>query len=469
MITWDDPDRRYYQHGLDRGVLYPSNLPVGQLQATNYVFNPRAQVNTNLWSTYGTNTTLARVADGTKWAFQIGKSLAGSQIGMRTATATGMGSRPTGTQVTISAEIKNPVGQVGTQFQIIPRDDTNNDSVIMTTVTSGSLLTTVPADGQWHRIYVTGIIKAARNLEGIYISKNVTATLADLFQVRNVQVNDGALVPFFDGDSPDDLNYYDWTGTPYASTSTSRLITNRAFPWNGLVSVDEGGEGGSEILYRDGQIYLADVEPSDFLMSLQTIMYPDLFAECLGIPKVVDGFYVDNQKPKRFSMSYRSLVGSGTRGDMFGYQLHLVYNAMASIGQRKRNTIGSDTAPVEFNFDLACTPVKLAGFRPSAHYIIDTRFLDPATLATIEGILYGTDTTVGRMPTPTELFDLMNFGATMKFTVHTDGTYTVVGAGDNLEEIDEISFNQKNVNGTDNGDGTYTISDGGSTLVIIET
>jgi hypothetical protein len=44
-----------------------------------------------------------------------------------------------------------------------------------------------------------------------------------------------------------------------------------------------------------------------------------------------------------------------------------------------------------------------------------------------------------------------------------------VGAGDNLEEIDEISFNQKNVNGTDNGDGTYTISDGGSTLVIIET
>ena len=29
MINWDDPDKRYYQHGLDHGVLYiPSLDPI---------------------------------------------------------------------------------------------------------------------------------------------------------------------------------------------------------------------------------------------------------------------------------------------------------------------------------------------------------------------------------------------------------------------------------------------------------
>jgi len=180
--------------------------------------------------------------------------------------------------------------------------------------------------------------------------------------------------------------------------------------------------------------------------------------------------YVDNQKPKQFDLSYRTLIGSGTRGDMFGYQIHLIYNCMATIGQRSRNTIGSDVAPVQFKFDIVCTPVKLPGYRPTAHYIIDTRTLDASTISSLETILYGTadGVTPGRMPTPTELFEMLNFGDALTVTVHTDGTFTVEGSSDNLEEIDINSFVMNNINGTDHGDGTYDISDGGNTDVIIE-
>lgn len=240
-------------------------------------------------------------------------------------------------------------------------------------------------------------------------------------------------------------------------------------PWNGLISFDEGGEGGStEMLYRDGVVYLADAEADDFSGKITAIMYPDAFGRCIGMPKVADGLYVDNQKPQPFHLSYRTLIGSGSRGDMFGYQLHLVYNCMASIGTRQRRTIGKDTAPVEFTFDVVCTPVKLPGYRPTAHYVIDTRGMSQSIIDEIEDILYGSGSTPGRMPEPQELYDLMNYGDVIIVTVHGDGTYTVEASSDNLEELTPTSFIMRNINGVDNGDGTYVISDGGNTDVIIE-
>lgn len=250
-------------------------------------------------------------------------------------------------------------------------------------------------------------------------------------------------------------------------------------PWNGLISVDEGGEGSTEMLYRDGIVYLADAEPGDHVTSITSMMYPNDFGECIGIPKVTDGLFIDNQKPKRFDLSYRSLVGSGSAGDMFGYQLHLLYNCMATIKQRKRNTIGKDTSPMNFEFDVVCTPVKLPGYRPSAHIIIDTRGLSVSTIAEVEGVLYGVGAVPGRMPTPTELFDLMNFGDAITVTKHVAHnigsvypvsitTYTVEGSSDNVYETDSNGFKVDNANAVNNGDGTWTVSDGGTTDVIIE-
>ncbi len=230
---------------------------------------------------------------------------------------------------------------------------------------------------------------------------------------------------------------------------------NVVAPWNGLIGVDEIGEGGSSVLYRDGVIYYADVEPQDFKAQVKAYMWPDEFSTALGIPEVAEGLYVDGQKPRRFDFSYRTLIGSGARGDRFGHQIHLVYNAKASLGTRSRKTRSNTVSLDEFTFDLICVPVKLPGFRPSAHYILDTRTMDTSSVAELEQILYSE----ARMPQPIELYDLLNFGDTITFIDHGDGTWTARGSRENIVDYGNGTWYIKNVNGTDDGGGEFTLQD----------
>lgn len=268
---------------------------------------------------------------------------------------------------------------------------------------------------------------------------------------------------------------WDKTDERYYHTGLDRGVlyptTGDPVPWNGLTGVDDSGNGSSEVSYLDGKIFLADCDATDWSGKLNAFNFPDEFMVCIGMPQVADGLIVDNQKPKRFSMSYRTLVGSGTKGDMFGYQIHLIYNAFATINGTSRKTINNTPAPIEFAFDLVATPVKLAGYRPTAHYIIDTRRLDPETIASLESILYGSadGLTPGRMPTPTELFEMLNFGPNIDVTYYTaDETINFAGQRSNVVlNSDGYTYQINNVNAVDNGDGTYDISDGGTTTVTV--
>ena len=235
--------------------------------------------------------------------------------------------------------------------------------------------------------------------------------------------------------------------------------------WNGLVSVDEGGGGGSEITYRDGKIVLASVEASDFEATVSALFFPDELSAFIGIAEAAENLYVDNQPPKRFGMSYRTLIGSGTAGDMFGYQIHLLYNCMASIGRRARKTITENSELTPFDFSLVCTPVKLAGYRPSAHYILDTRGMNAGQITELENLLYGVGATVGRLPTVTELFDMMNFGVTMKVHDNGDHTVKISGAAQYFTLNPDGTYSITNMNATDIGD-EYTITSGGNTVFV---
>lgn len=228
--------------------------------------------------------------------------------------------------------------------------------------------------------------------------------------------------------------------------------------WNGLTGFEEGSSGQTSLLYRDGVVYLADADASDFSGKMSAMFFPSEFGRCIGIPEVTDGFFVDNQKPKRFGLSYRSLIGSGGLDDMFRYQIHLVYNCMASVGPRSRQTIGKDTSPVNFDFDIVATPVKLPGYRPTAHYIIDTRNMSPATVTELENILYGDGVTPGELPSPQVLFDLMNFGDTIQIIDHGNGYWSAIGSHDNVHMTDSVHFQINNVPAVDLGDGEYDVS-----------
>lgn len=241
------------------------------------------------------------------------------------------------------------------------------------------------------------------------------------------------------------------------------LTDGTAVPWNGITGFDESGNGDSSVYYIDGKVYLADVDPTDFSGKLTAYSWPEEFSACLGFPEATDGLYVDNQKPKRFGFSYRSLIGSGATGDTFGYQIHLVYKAMATMGNRARKTINNTPSPMEFGFDLVCTPVALPGFRPSAHYVIDTRHLAESTISLLEEILYGDELSSGRLPEPEELFDMLNFGDAITFVKFTHPVlgecWVATGSYANVHMTGPDTWEILNVNGTDNMDGTYELQD----------
>lgn len=239
-------------------------------------------------------------------------------------------------------------------------------------------------------------------------------------------------------------------------------------PWNGLLGYDESSAAITTLYYRDGVIYLADADAGDFTGQISALFYPREFGECVGIPEVTDGLFADGQKPKRFGMSYRTLIGSGTKGDLFGYEIHLVYNCMASIGQRSRRTINSSPEPTSFTFDVVCTPVKMIGRRPTAHYKIDTRNMSPSIITDLENLIYGNGSTVGVMPDPNVLFDMMNFGDAVTVTDHGDGTFTVEASQDNVVMIDDTHVELNNINSTaPDASGHYVISPGGTTTVEV--
>lgn len=177
--------------------------------------------------------------------------------------------------------------------------------------------------------------------------------------------------------------------------------------WNGLISVDEDKEAPApKLTYRDGQLIMAEVDASDFSATLTCMHYPAEFGVCVGMPQIKPGLYLGNQKPKRFNLSYRTLVGSGAAGDYFGYELHFIYNAVPSISSRARRTMSDEAQPIEFTFDLVCTPLldgKVPFYRPTAHVVVDTRTLAPGKIAAIENLLYGVGPVPGRLPTPFEI------------------------------------------------------------------
>lgn len=238
--------------------------------------------------------------------------------------------------------------------------------------------------------------------------------------------------------------------------------------WNGITGVEEGTEPGAAVtLYHDGVIYHNGAEASDFKGSLTAMSWPDALSANLGMPMIADGLFVDNQVPMPFGFSYRTLVGSGQEGDMYGYQIHLLYNVVAVLNSRSRKTLNETIQTTEFSFDLLCTPMPIPGCRPAAHLIIDTRYLSQAKVDEIQGRLYGDDGYDGYLLEPALLLELMDIGDRIIVQKNAaDGTFNIEAASSNIEKMADGTFRVYGVNATaPDANGTYTISTGGNTTV----
>jgi hypothetical protein len=221
-----------------------------------------------------------------------------------------------------------------------------------------------------------------------------------------------------------------------------------AVAWSGLVSVEDGGESTLKEYYIDGIKYLAMVSPRDWKGTLTAITYPDEFAALIGIAELGDGLYVDSQAPGRFHLSYRTMVSTPETDTKQHYKIHLIYKVMASLGGFTNETLTSDAASLDgFEFELAAVPIKIPGYRPSAHIILDTREIDDVSLAALESIIYGDGVTEPSMPTIDQLKDLLTYADGVTVVDNGDGTWTATGSNANIRvresdgyfEIDHVN------------------------------
>jgi len=223
-------------------------------------------------------------------------------------------------------------------------------------------------------------------------------------------------------------------------------------PWNGLVSVDTSTEGASVTpYYFDGQKNYAAFSEGDFSAKITAITYPEPFEEFL---EYVPGMYLDNQPPKSFGLSYRTLIADDLVGESLGYKIHILYNLIAVEDSIQNKTIDSNVAPISFVWNVTSVPETFPGRRPTAHVTLDSTKLLPEALAVIEDILYGTVTDEPRLPTALEL--VYYTGVTI--TDNEDGTWTAEGASYFIEMLDANTFQIDGANVTTIDANEYQIS-----------
>lgn len=190
-------------------------------------------------------------------------------------------------------------------------------------------------------------------------------------------------------------------------------VVNNAYStgvaWNGLTAVNESPSGAeANPLYADDIKYLNLMSAEEFGATIEAYTYPDEFAACDGSAALADGVMIGQQKRSAFGLSYVSTIGNDTEGSDYGYKIHLIYGAMASPSEKNYETINDSPEAATLSWEISTTPVDVPGHKPTASVTIDSTKVDPARLAELETILYGSADAEPRLPLPEELIELFS-------------------------------------------------------------
>ena len=206
-------------------------------------------------------------------------------------------------------------------------------------------------------------------------------------------------------------------GVLYTQKSTDAY--GQADVWNGLTAVTESPSGAEVTdLWADNIKYASLRAAEQFGGTIEAYTYPDAFAECDGSVSIATGAIIGQQSRKKFGMSYRTKKGNDLNQDA-GYLLHLVYGCSCSPSEKAYSTINDSPDAITFSweFDTTPVPVNVGGvdYNPTSLLTIDSTKTNPAALAALEEILYGTTNDDARMPLPSEVASII--GGSYSYTV----------------------------------------------------
>lgn len=205
-----------------------------------------------------------------------------------------------------------------------------------------------------------------------------------------------------------------------------------AAAWDGLIGVDEVTQEGSTPYFIDGVKYL-DVEAiGDYQATIRAFTYPTPLDSHTGVIWRGNGLFADDQPSLPIGFSYRTKLGNDVNGVDAGYKLHIIWNAYLTPQTVAHNTITADPELVEFAWDLVALPSVVGGFKPTAHLVLDSTQFDPDLLTLIENTIYGTEFSIGYLPSLEEFVAVVAIGFVID---NGDGTWTIIAPDANVTEV----------------------------------
>lgn len=235
--------------------------------------------------------------------------------------------------------------------------------------------------------------------------------------------------------------YWDKRGSRFFETGVDRCVLYSINPetneydsgvaWNGVTSISDSDSGYQPSpIYANNHQYLLLISNSNPSLSLSAYTYPKEFVECEGSFEVHDGIIVKQQKLKKFGISYRTLVGNDELSTDYGYQIHLVYGCVASPSEKSYSTINESPEALTFTWNIVPSLEDIAGLRPTAMIIIDSRRTDPEKLKRIEDVLYGKDFENPRLPSPNEILAIAKMNPLEIDSIGQDEQITGINVSD---------------------------------------
>lgn len=177
--------------------------------------------------------------------------------------------------------------------------------------------------------------------------------------------------------------------------------------WPGLVSVSESPTGGeARPFYIDGYKFLNLAANEEFEATIEAFSAPLEFLPCEGVNTAYAGLLITQQPKKSFHFSYRTRIGNDTDGLKHAYKIHLVYNALAAPSEQTHTTLNNSAEAPARRWSITTLAPKIAGFKPTAHFVVDSRTTSDSTLLDLEDLIYGTAVSAPHMPTVSELLAL---------------------------------------------------------------
>lgn len=174
--------------------------------------------------------------------------------------------------------------------------------------------------------------------------------------------------------------------------------------WNGLTAVTESPSGAeASPFYADDTKYLNLMSAEEFGGTIEAYTYPNEFKACNGEADLAEGVSIGQQTRKTFGFCYRTILGNDTDGEGYGYKLHIVYGAQASVSEKAYNTVNDSPEPITFSWEFTTTPVEVEGFKPTSIITIDSTKVDETALKALEAKLYGSESEEPTLPLPAEI------------------------------------------------------------------